>query len=102
MHPDALQVTAAAALERLPVGAAVPVGAFPGDAPGRGERGPRRSVGLLVVVELDDLGGRKVPGRLRRESLGQDRTDGEVRRHDDVRVAPLLLQQLPDLLEVLR
>ena len=50
----------------------------------RPRRGPAGRVDLAVVVQLDDLGLRHVPGRLGGELHHQHRADREVRRDEDV------------------
>src|SRR6185503_1495150 len=68
VHADPLDVAPAHPLERLGERATpgpVPLLLDPAD---RGDRGPRGSVRLLVVVELDDLDGRQVADRLSREA----------------------------------
>src|SRR3712207_7973815 len=52
---------------------------------GRGQRGARRRVDLLVVVQLDDLHRGEVGRRQLGEVLQQHRPDGEVGRHQAVR-----------------
>ena len=47
----------------------------------RGERRSRRGIGLLVVVQFNDLDPIEVRRRHRGETLGEHGTDGEVRRH---------------------
>ena len=52
------------------------------------------------MVQLDDLRGRKVAGRLGREALHQHRADGEVGRHDHVGLVLLVLQERTDLVQL--
>src|SRR6266540_922925 len=101
MDADPLDVAPAHPLERLGERAAPRPVPLLLDPPDRGDRGPRGSVRLLVVVELDDLDGRQVADRLCGEALHQHGAEREVRRDDHVRFVTLVREELVDLLEVL-
>jgi len=78
VDPDPLDLPAPDPGDRLiPRGAALRF-AGGGDRPGRAQGGARGGVGLVLVVQLDDLGGRvETPGH-GGEVHGQHRPEGEV------------------------
>ena len=69
---------------------------------GGAQCGARRGVGLPVMVQFDDLDSREELRSLRREAHHQYRSDREVGCDENVRLAPLLLDEGADLVIVLR
>ena len=87
---DAVDVAAACAAHALVAGLAVRRRAACRRHPPRGRhRRSRRRVGLVLVVELDDLGVGQVPDRLFGEALHQHGADREVRGDEHADVALL-------------
>src|SRR5439155_25900909 len=73
VHADARDVGAARAFDRLGAWRSGVGDARLGHALGRGPGGPRGRVGLILVMQLDDLGGGQNPGCLRRKALHEHR-----------------------------
>ena len=92
MDPNAGDVPSSNPLDRLATGTLPRLSARLGHALRGGHGGPRGSVELALVVELDDLRGREHPGRHGREPLEQHRSDGEVRGDDHVRLVAFIRQ----------
>ena len=101
MDADPIDVAAADALQALRQRAAPALRTRLLESADGGDRGSRRRVGLLVVVELDHLDGREVSDRLRREPLHQHGAEREVGGDDDIGLVALVVQEPLDLEEVL-